>query len=140
MLNTQNGRNICRVFYYYSLIDMSVFCLQMKQGNENIKCTICFNCIYNAISKKKKTPIVSKRLAKILKAFSAFSFWKDRSPSKLRVLKQLPLQIYNYITADGFNILKLLATVNGFSKRCNVPPARIRKTWGKNITEFWFEK
>lgn len=51
---------------------MSVFCLQMIQGNENMKCTLCSNSIYNAISKKK--PIVSKRLAKILKAFSAFSF------------------------------------------------------------------
>lgn len=50
---------------------------------------------------------------------------------------------YRYITAlttDGFNLLKFLAPMNGFSKRCNIPPARISKNWKENITEFCFEK
>lgn len=46
---------------------------------------------------------------------------------------------YRYITAlttDGFNLLKFLAPMNGFSKRCNIPPARIRKTGKKTLLSF----
>lgn len=46
---------------------------------------------------------------------------------------------YRYITAlttDGFNLLKFLAPINGFSKRCNIPPARIRKTGKKTLLSF----
>lgn len=40
------------------------------------------------------------------------------------------------LTTDGFNLLKFLAPMNGFSKRCNIPPARIRKTGKKTLLSF----